>query len=389
MMDKTIITTFTEVFKETDGLRTFFAPGRVNLIGEHTDYNGGHVFPCALSVGTYAVVKKRKDSQLRFYSMNFPELGIIETSLEDISYKAQHDWANYPKGVLSMLMEEGASIPSGFDVLYFGNIPNGAGLSSSASIELATAVMATELYQLPFSKLELVKLSQKAENNYIGVNCGIMDQFAIGMAKKDHAIILDCQNLHYSYSPIKLEGISLVIANTNKRRGLTDSNYNARRTECEQALKQLESLQINSLGDLSLEQFEQNKHLLSDETIVKRAKHAVSENVRTKEAVEKLTNGDIAGFGKLMNQSHISLRDDYQVTGSELDALVNAAWNEGAIGSRMTGAGFGGCTVNLVKSNELESFIRNVGEKYQRDTNLQADFYVVEVGDGAREIRLD
>lgn len=383
------MTTFTEIFQETDGLRVFFAPGRVNLIGEHTDYNGGHVFPCALSVGTYAVVRSREDDKLRFYSMNFPELGIIETSLGDLTYKDEHEWANYPKGVLSMLMEDGASMTTGFDVLYFGNIPNGAGLSSSASIELTTAVMAAELYQLSFSKIELVKLSQKAENQYIGVNCGIMDQFAIGMGKKDHAIILDCQNLNYSYSPIKLDGVSLVIANTNKRRGLTDSKYNARRTECEQALKQLESLNIASLGDLSLDQFEQNKHLISDETLLKRARHAVSENVRTKEAVEKLTNGDIAGFGKLMNESHISLRDDYEVTGIELDALVNAAWEENAIGSRMTGAGFGGCTVNLVKTNELDSFICNVGGKYKRETDLQADFYVVEVGDGAREMTLD
>lgn len=383
------MTTFTEIFQKTDGLRTFFAPGRVNLIGEHTDYNGGHVFPCALTVGTYAVVQPREDLKLRFYSMGFPELGIIETSLNDLTYNDEHEWANYPKGVLSMLMEAGASIPTGFDVLYYGNIPNAAGLSSSASIELTTAVMATELYQLPFSKIELVKLCQKAENHYIGVNCGIMDQFAIGMGKKDHAIMLDCQNLNYSYSPIKLEGVSLVIANTNKRRGLTDSKYNARRTECEQALKQLQGLTIDSLGDLSPKQFEENKHIITDETIRKRAKHAVYENARTKEAVEKLTNGDIAGFGKLMNASHISLRDDYEVTGIELDTLVNAAWDEGAIGARMTGAGFGGCTVNLVKTNELDSFINNVGRTYKNNTNLEADFYVVEVGDGAREISLD
>lgn len=387
-MNKSIITTFTEIFHEPDGLRTFFAPGRVNLIGEHTDYNGGHVFPCALSVGTYAVVRPRKDAQLRFYSMNFPELGIITTGLDDLTYKDAHQWANYPKGVLSMLMEDGASISTGFDVLYFGNIPNGAGLSSSASIELVTAVMATELYQLSFNKIELVKLSQKAENQYIGVNCGIMDQFAIGMGKKDHAIILDCQNLNFSYSPIKLEGVSLVIANTNKRRGLTDSKYNERRTECEQALKQFQDLNIASLGDLSTEQFEENKHVITDGTILKRARHAVYENARTKEAVEKLTNGDIKGFGKLMNASHISLRDDYEVTGVELDALVNAAWEEDAIGARMTGAGFGGCTVNLVKTNELDAFIHNVGRKYEQQTNLHADFYVVEVGDGAREINM-
>lgn len=385
-IQKAIITKFKEIFNHAQELRVFFAPGRVNLIGEHTDYNGGHVFPCSLSVGTYAVVRKRADLKLRFYSMNFPDVGIVETSIHELDYRQEDDWVNYPKGVLTKLIEAGAVIRSGFDVVYFGTIPNGAGLSSSASIELVTAVMAKELNELRFEQIELVKLSQQAENEYIGVNCGIMDQFSIGMGKKDHAIFLNCETFSFSYSPIKLDGVSLVIANTNKRRGLADSKYNERRSECETAVEQLKSLEINTLGELTIEEFEENKYLILDEVIQRRAKHAVYENVRTITAVEKLTNGDIEGFGKLMNESHISLRDDYEVTGKELDALVQAAWDSGAIGARMTGAGFGGCTVNLVKSSALDSFIDKVAEKYQQETQLKADFYVVEIGDGAREI---
>ncbi|SDP95644.1 galactokinase [Litchfieldia salsa] len=381
---------FIKIFEEGGNVKAFFAPGRVNLIGEHTDYNGGHVFPCALSVGTYVIARRREDTNIRMYSKNFEDLGIIELDLGDLSYDEQHDWANYPKGVLKIFKDQDLKIEQGFDVLFYGNIPNGAGLSSSASIELATSVMLNTLFDLNVSMIDMVKLSQKAENEYIGVSCGIMDQFAIGMGKENHAILLDCETLKYEYSPVELGEASLVIANTNKRRGLADSKYNERRSECERALADLKSsLEISSLGDLTIDEFEKHKHLIQGEVDRKRAEHAVYENERTKQAVICLKQGNIKEFGELMNQSHISLRDLYEVTGTELDALVESARSEeGVIGSRMTGAGFGGCTVSIVENGALDSFIKSVGEKYRTRTGIQADFYIVNVGNGASEITL-
>jgi galactokinase len=388
-MTKNLLATFTDIFNEGETkIRTFFAPGRVNLIGEHTDYNGGHVFPCALSIGTTAIVRKRKDRMIQFYSTNFTQLGILKVSLDKLVYDQADDWANYPKGVIAILEQHGYKLDSGFDVLYEGEIPNGAGLSSSASIEVVTAIMLNELYSLSIDRISLVKICQQAENEFIGVSCGIMDQFAIGMGKEKHAILLDCDNLDYTYSPLDLEDASLIIANTNKRRGLADSKYNERRGECERALKDLqEDLDIRSLGELTPVEFDRNLHLIKQDVDRRRAKHAVYENARTIEAVKKLQDGDIAGFGQLMNASHVSLRDDYEVTGKELDALVEAAWEqEGVIGSRMTGAGFGGCTISIVNNQYIDSFIEAVGEKYEEQTGLKADFYVVQVGDGAKEI---
>lgn len=388
-MTKNLLATFTDIFNEGETkIRTFFAPGRVNLIGEHTDYNGGHVFPCALSIGTTAIVRKRKDRMIQFYSTNFTQLGILKVSLDKLVYDHADDWANYPKGVIAILEQHGYKLDSGFDVLYEGEIPNGAGLSSSASIEVVTAIMLNELYSLSIDRISLVKICQQAENEFIGVSCGIMDQFAIGMVKEKHAILLDCDNLDYTYSPLDLEDASLIIANTNKRRGLADSKYNERRGECERALKDLqEDLDIRSLGELTPVEFDKNLHLIKQDVDRRRAKHAVYENARTIEAVKKLQDGDIAAFGQLMNASHVSLRDDYEVTGKELDALVEAAWEqEGVIGSRMTGAGFGGCTISIVNNQYIDSFIEAVGEKYEEQTGLKADFYVVQVGDGAKEI---
>ncbi|MGP4077047.1 galactokinase [Halobacillus sp. K22] len=365
----------------------FFAPGRVNLIGEHTDYNGGHVFPCALSVGTYAAAQKRKDTTIRLYSMNFPDLGVIEADIDNLNYIEEDDWANYPKGVIEIFRTAGYDITSGMDIAFYGNIPNGAGLSSSASIELVTAVILKEIYELSVNPVEMVKLSQQAENEFVGVNCGIMDQFAIGMGKKDHAILLNCDSLEYKHTPIDLSQHALIIANTNKRRGLADSKYNERREQCEEALSALQQkLSIHTLGDLTKAEFEEHKHLIEDSLARKRAKHAVYENRRTMEAVEKLNAGDIEGFGQLMNESHESLRDDYEVTGKELDALVEAAWGEGAVGSRMTGAGFGGCTISIVDRSQVETFMDKVGRKYYEQTGLEADFYKVEIGDGAKKI---
>lgn len=388
-MIKGLIEDFKTLYKYDGEVKVFFSPGRVNLIGEHTDYNGGFVFPCALDFGTYAVAVKRNDNIFRMYSKNFENLGIIEFSLDRLINEPQDDWANYPKGVIKTFLEAGFDINSGFDVLFYGNIPNGAGLSSSASIELATSVILKDLFNLDVDMVSMVKLSQKAENKFIGVNCGIMDQFAIGMGKKDNAILLDCNTLNYQYAPVVLNGASIVIANTNKKRGLADSKYNERRGSCEAAVKVLNEngINIKYLGELSVERFNEIKHLITDEEQLKRATHAVTENERTKVAVEKLNAGDIEAFGQLMNQSHISLRDDYEVTGFELDSLVEAAWEaEGVIGARMTGAGFGGCTVSIVKDEFIESFKKSVGEKYTAKTGLVADFYVAKIGDGSRKL---
>lgn len=366
----------------------FFAPGRVNLIGEHTDYNGGHVFPCAIHKGTYALVKKRDDKKFRMYSENFENLGIIEFLLDNLVNEKKHKWVNYPKGVVKMFIEAGYKIDSGFDVLFYGNIPNGSGLSSSASIEIVTSIILKDLYNLDIDMVEMVKLSQKAENQFIGVNSGIMDQFAVGMGKKDNAILLDCNTLKYSYAPVILKDEVLVIGNTNKKRGLADSKYNERRTECEEALKDLQKeLDIQSLGELSVEEFNKSEKLIKNEINRKRAKHAIYENQRTIKAQKELMEGNLEEFGRLMNESHVSLRDDYEVTGIELDTMVEIAWNqEGVIGSRMTGAGFGGCTISIVKKNAVDKFIANVGKEYKERVGLNADFYVVNISDGAKKL---
>ena len=378
-------------FKELFGYEAeskFFSPGRVNLIGEHTDYNGGHVFPCAIHRGTYALVKKRDDKKFRMYSENFENLGIIEFLLDNLVNEKEHKWVNYPKGVVKMFIEAGYKIDSGFDVLFYGNIPNGSGLSSSASIEIVTSIILKDLYNLDIDMVEMVKLSQKAENQFIGVNSGIMDQFAVGMGKKDNAILLDCNTLKYSYAPVILKDEVLVIGNTNKKRGLADSKYNERRAECEEALKDLQKeLDIQSLGELSVEEFNKSEKLIKNEINRKRAKHAVYENQRTIKAQKELMEGNLEEFGRLMNESHVSLRDDYEVTGIELDTMVEIAWNqEGVIGSRMTGAGFGGCTISIVKKNAVDKFIANVGKEYKERVGLNADFYVVNISDGAKKL---
>lgn len=376
---------FNEVFKKEK--LYFFAPGRVNLIGEHTDYNGGHVFPCALSFGTHCVFCKRDDKKVRLYSLNFPEKGIIDADLSAISYDKKQDWANYPLGVIKTLQNHGYNINQGFELMFWGDIPNGAGLSSSASIELATAVAMNKVFNLYIPQVELVKFCQEAENKFVGMNCGIMDQFAIGMGKEGCAVLLDCNTLNYEYAPLDLKGVSIVIMNTNKRRELADSKYNERRSECERALKELQrKLPIKSLGDLSIDEFEKNKELITNPIDRKRAKHAVYENQRTLQAVERLKAGDLKTFGKLMNESHISLRDDYEVTGKELDTLAEAAWQQpGVLGARMTGAGFGGCAIALVQDADVKHFIDNVGKIYREKTGLQADFYIASVGGPARQ----
>jgi galactokinase len=375
---------FGEVFGDTNGANVYFAPGRVNLIGEHTDYNGGHVFPCALTIGTYAVARLRDDDKVSLYSMNFEESGVDGCSLDNIEEKVTGDWRNYPKGIIWSFGKKGYKVDKGMEILYYGNIPNGSGLSSSASIEVLTGFILKNLFGFDVTNQDLALIGQFSENQYNGVNCGIMDQFAIAMGKKDSAIFLDTSDLSYEYAPISLDGAKIVILNTNKKRGLGDSKYNERRSECESALEKLQTkLNIKSLGELTEEEFEANKSLIGDEVKIKRARHAVYENQRTIKAVEALKNNDINLFGKLMVDSHNSLRDDYEVTGIELDTLVDEALKqEGVIGARMTGAGFGGCAVSIVRNEYVDKFIENVGKAYEEKIGYKADFYVVEIGDG-------
>ena len=375
---------FAEVFGPEGESAVYFAPGRVNMIGEHTDYNGGHVFPCALTIGTYGVVRKRQDRKLRFYSMNFEQLGVMESSLDELVPSKDADWTNYPKGVLWAFKERGMEVTEGFDLLLFGNIPNGSGLSSSASVEVLTGYILKDQYGFDVTNQDLALIGQFSENRFNGVNCGIMDQFAIAMGKADHAIFLDTNTLDYTYVPLKLDGAKIVIACSNKKRGLGDSKYNERRSECETALAELQKVvAIKSLGELTEEQFEANKDAIGDEVRVRRARHAVYENQRTIQAVEALQKQDLKKFGELMNASHVSLRDDYEVTGIELDTLVEEAWKvDGVIGSRMTGAGFGGCTVSIVEDAAVDRFIERVGTAYRDKIGYAADFYVVQVGSG-------
>ena len=384
MIWEEVLAKFKELFGDEGEIGVYFAPGRVNMIGEHTDYNGGHVFPCALTIGTYGVARKRDDKKLRFYSMNFENLGVLESSVEGLKPEKEADWTNYPKGVMWAFGEKGMKVEQGMDIVLFGNIPNGSGLSSSASVEVLTGFILRDMFGFDVTNQDLALIGQYSENKFNGVNCGIMDQFAIAMGKANHAIFLDTATLKYEYAPIKLENAKIVISCSNKKRGLGDSKYNERRSECESALAQIgEVIGINALGDLSEEQFEQYKGAIKDDVCQKRAKHAVYENQRTVKAVEALQKNDVKLFGELMNASHVSLRDDYEVTGIELDTLVEEAWKiDGVIGSRMTGAGFGGCTVSIVKDEAVDTFIEKVGAAYKDKIGYAADFYVVEIGDG-------
>lgn len=370
--------------KEAEAL--FFSPGRVNLIGEHTDYNGGYVFPCAINYGTYLLAAKNSSDIVRFASTNMDLK--MEIPLSELPKKQPGGaWVNYPLGVINEFAKKQIYI-AGLDLLYCGNIPNGAGLSSSASIELVTSVLINDFYKAGLPMMEMVKLSQRAENLFVGVNSGIMDQFAVGMGKKDHALALKCDTLAYSEVPLKLDGCKIVISNTNKRRGLADSKYNERRAECEKALEEMNTEgKFTFLSDIDFEMFNDLYKRLSDKVLLKRARHVITENQRVLDAMSALERGDLSEFGQLMNASHVSLRDDYEVTGSELDALVEEAWKvEGVYGSRMTGAGFGGCTVSIVKDSAVDSFIAKVGPAYEKRTGLKPLFYIAEVGDGARRL---
>ncbi|WP_284139013.1 galactokinase [Virgibacillus sp. LDC-1] len=387
-MKPDLITQFKSIFQTNETPEVFFAPGRINLIGEHTDYNGGHVFPAAISFGTYAVGRMRQDQKLRFYSLNFPDKAIIECPLNRLDYAKEHDWANYPKGMILALKKLGYNIHSGMDILYYGDIPNGAGLSSSASIEMATGVLLEEFFALNIDRVAMIELGQQVENQYIGVNSGIMDQFAIGMGKQNHALLLDCQTLHYKYAPIKLDNHVIIIMNTNKKRTLAGSKYNERREQCETALEELQKqLSIKTLGELTNELFLSHQQLITNEINRKRARHAVTENQRTLQALEALHEGNLTAFGNLMNASHQSLKDDYEVTGIELDTLVEAAQKQqGVVGARMTGAGFGGCAIAIVEKEQQEAFQQHVNDIYQRKIGYGATFYIASIADGAKKI---
>ena len=388
-MKKKLFDKFEELFGSSEGARFYFSPGRVNLIGEHTDYNGGHVFPCALTLGTYGAARKREDNKIRFYSMNLDTFGVVEVSLDDLSYKKTYNWANYPLGVVWTFSEKGYKLDTGFDMVIWGNIPNGAGLSSSASLEVLTGVILTDLYGITdLSPIDLALFGQYSENNFNGCNCGIMDQFTVAVGKKDNAIFLDTNTLQYEYAPILLEDSKIIITNSKVKHSLVTSEYNVRRQECADALSDLQKeLSISSLGELTPEEFEEAKHLIRDEVRVKRAKHAVYENQRTIAAVKALKEGDITKFGELMNQSHVSLRDDYEVSCKEIDLLVDLSWNTpGVIGSRITGGGFGGCTVSIVKNEAVDNFIKSVGEAYKEKFGYEAEFYVVDIGVGASRL---
>lgn len=386
-MKKITLEAFKNTYGYTDGVSVYFAPGRVNLIGEHTDYNAGHVFPCALTIGTYAAVKKRDDNKLRFCSVNINN-GIVESSLDDLVPSDEAGWTNYLKGIMWAFKERGMLLNKGMDILLNGNIPNGSGLSSSASIEVLMGYILRDLYGFEVTNQDLAVIGQYSENNFNGMNCGIMDQFASAMGKKDCAIFLDTADLSFEYAPIKLDGMKIVVTNSKVKHSLVGSAYNDRRNSCETALKELQTVvDVDGLGKLSVEEFEKYKSAIKDDDRIKKAKHAVYENQRTIKAVEALKKEDIEAFGKLMNASHVSLRDDYDVSCPEIDVLVDAAWKvNGVIGSRITGGGFGGCTVSIVKDEAIDSFKETLIKEYKDKFNLEPEFYVVEIGNGPEKL---
>lgn len=372
-----------------DAAAVFFSPGRVNLIGEHTDYNGGHVFPCALSFGIYLLIAPNDCKQWRFRSLNLPE--IISIDVTSAPKKLPNNsWANYPLGVFAQFLKNGVRIESGYDILAWGNVPAGAGLSSSAALEVVTAYALDTMLGTHLDRTQMALYGQAAEHDFAGVNCGIMDQFASAQGKQDHAIDLDCTTLQYELVPIKLDGMKVVVTNTHSPHKLDSGAYNTRVAQCQEALSQIRALgfsHIENLAQLSQSDFDSIADLISDPVAKMRARHVVGEVARTNEAIAALKQGNITRFGQLMNLSHLSLRDDYEVTGPQLDALAEAAWHvDGVIGSRMTGGGFGGCTVSIVRDEAIDLFIEQVSKEYTQRTGLKADFYIAQIGDGAKQL---
>ena len=384
---KELFQRFEEVFGYSSE-NLYFSPGRINLIGEHTDYNGGKVFPCAITMGTYGIVSPREDKMVYAFSDNLPELGTLSFSLEDITYEKEDNWTNYVKGMLLYIQEKLDEFSHGFDLFIYGTIPNGASLSSSASLEVLTGVIANDLYQANLSGETIAKLGMRVENEFLNLNSGIMDQFIIANAKKGHALLLDTNTLEYEQIPLNLPDHKIVIMNSLTRRELVDSEYNTRREQCEKALEMLQKVvSISSLGELSESEFEEYKYAITDSVLARRAKHAVYENVRTEKAAEALRNNQLEAFGQLMNESHLSLHEDYEVTVKETDFLVRSAWRqEGVLGARMTGGGFGGCCIAIVENDEVDSFIDHVGADYEEEIGFLPEFYIAETEDGAQKI---
>ena len=390
-MRKELLTTFKDKFGDYGDMRMYFAPGRVNLIGEHTDYNGGHVFPCALTLGTYGIARKRDDNQLRFYSVNMEKRGVVESSLDELVPDKAAGWTNYPKGVMWAFEKRGFKMDCGLDFMIYGNIPSGSGLSSSAALEVLTGLVLKDMYGFDVSMTDIALIGQYSENNFNGCNCGIMDQFTSANGKKDHAVFLDTNTLEFEYAPVILEDAQIVIVNSKVKHSLVNSEYNVRRSDCEEALRELQTvIDVKALGELTEEQFEAHKSAIKSEVRVKRAKHAVYENQRTIKAVDALKAGDIATFGKLMNETHVSLRDDYEVSCPEVDVLVDIAWaTEGVLGSRITGGGFGGCTVNIVKNDAVDAFVEKVNKEYPEKVGHEAEIYFANIGEGARKLDIE
>jgi galactokinase len=386
MTTQELKTSFEELY-QASAEAIYFSPGRVNLIGEHTDYNGGYVFPCALSFGTYLLLRKNGQNVVNFRSLNQPE--VTSLSFDKLTTRLENSWVNYPLGVIAQFIKRGIKFDTGLDILIWGNVPNGAGLSSSAALEVVTAYALNDLLGTGYDRTELAKIGQKAEHEFALVNCGIMDQFASANGKKDHAIFLDCNTLEFELVPVKLEGIKVLISNTHSPHKLDSGAYNQRVAECKKAVELISKVRpVNYLAELTEADFKAVEPALeSDPVAHKRARHVVTEVQRTTDAVKALKAGEIEKFGKMMNASHVSLRDDYEVTGLELDTMAEAAWQiPGVIGSRMTGGGFGGCTVSLVKEEAIDTFIEKVGAAYKAKTGITPDFYVAEIGDGASKL---
>lgn len=386
-MKKDMIEVFEKIYGSKEGVKIFFAPGRVNLIGEHIDYNGGYVLPCALNIGTFMAIRLREDDLVCMYSMNFKEDNMIQYPLSK-GYVLAKNWTKYATGVLSELSKAGYPITKGFEMVVSGHIPNGAGLSSSASLEMVMARAINTLYDFNLRQIDLVKLAQKAENDFVGLNCGIMDQFIIGMGKENYALLLNTDTMTYDHIALDLRDYTFLITNTNHQRGLADSKYNERREECQKALEIIrKSKDVSTLCDLNIQEFDEVKNTIKDPILLRRARHVIYENNRTIRGAKYLASGSLTKFGEVMNQSHESLKDDYEVSCKALDVLVSLSRNiEGVLGSRMTGAGFGGCTVTLIKKECIPAFIESVGKSYEERVGLKADFYEVTIGDGAREV---
>lgn len=366
----------------------FFSPGRVNLIGEHTDYNGGHVFPAAISVGTYAAVSLRDDNEIHAFSANFKDAGMVSFAKDDLKIRQYDSWVKYVRGVISELSKLGHEVPRGFNLAIVGDMPTASGLSSSASLELLIGVMLNDLFDFGMDTLSLVKLGQAVENDYLGLQTGIMDQFAVAFGQEKQAIFLDTNTMDYEMVPADFGDYELVIMTTNKKRELVDSKYNERRAETQKALEELQAVtDIKSLGDLTTEEFEKIVDHISSPVNQRRARHAVAENERTVLAKKALSEHDMKRFGELLTESHNSLRDDYEVTGVELDTLVSAAMAQpGVLGARMTGAGFGGSAIALVAKSEADNFAAAVGKVYNEKIGYQASFFVADIVDGTHAL---